>query len=121
MCFSTRFTQWGDCGSVTVDIGRDEVDVHQQQFLELRVLLAAEVVAAEDAGQVGVEIPDAVGEQTLVAEYRGHLADQGLGIDLAPVEHRQDALKGLNDLAEQLPCHLTRAVTGVQDGDRLTV
>jgi hypothetical protein len=111
----------GDGGSVPVDVGRDQVDVHQQQFLEMRVLLTAEVVAAQDAGQVGVEIPDAVGEQALVTEHGGHLAGQGLGIDLGPVEHLQDALEGLNDLAEKLPCHLTRAVAGVQDGNSLAV
>ena len=73
----------GDGRRVPVDVGRDQVDVDQQQFLELRVLLAAEVVAAEDAGQVGVEIPDAVGEQALVAEDRGDLAGQRVGVDLA--------------------------------------
>ena len=72
-------------------------------------------------GQVGVEIPDAVGEQALVAEYGGDLAGQDIGIDLVPIQHRQDAVQALDDLAEQLAGHLPRAVAGVQDGNGLAV
>ncbi len=110
-----------DRGGVPVDVGGDQVDVDQQQLLEVRVLLAAEVVAAEDAGQVGVEIPDAVGEQALVAEDRRDLAGQAVGVDLVAFQHGQDAVEGLHDLAEQFPRHLARPVAGVQDGDRLPV
>ncbi len=103
-----------DGRGVPVDVGGDQVDVDQQQFLELRVVFAAQVVAAEDAGQVGVEVPDAVGEQPLVAKHRGDLARQRVGVDLVAVQHGQDAVQRLHDLAEQLPGHLPRAVAGVQ-------
>ena len=87
----------------------------------MRVLLAPEVVAAEHSGQVGVEVPHTVGEQALVAEHCGDLAGQRVGVDLVAAQQDQDAVEGLDDLAEQLPGHFAGPVAGVQDGDGFPV
>ena len=116
-----RHDAMGDRGRVPVHVGGDQVDVDQKQLLELRVFLTAEVIAAEDASQVGIKVPDAVGEQALVPEHRGDLAGQSFGVNRIGVQQRQDAVEGLDDLAEQLTGHFPGTVSCVQDGDRLPV
>lgn len=93
----------------------------EQQLLELRVLVAAEVVAGKDAGEVGVEVADAVGEQPLVAEDGRDLAGQRVGVDVGAAQLGDDPVEGLDDLTQQLTGDLARAVGGLQDLDRLAV
>ena len=87
----------------------------------MRVLVATEVVAAEDAGEIGVEVTDAVREQSLVAEHRRDLAGQRLGVELGAGQLREDAVETLDDLTEQLPSDLPSAVGRAQDVDRVAV
>jgi hypothetical protein len=106
---------------VPVDVGGDQVDVDQQQLLELRILLPAQVIASQDAGQIGVEITNAVSEQPLVAEHGRDLTRQRLDVDLGAPQLGQDAVEALHDLAQQLARHLTSPVGRPQDLDRVAV
>ena len=63
------------------DIGRDQVDVGQQELLEARVLLPNQVVPREHLVEVGVEVPSAVAEQTLVHEDGRDIRGERVGVD----------------------------------------